>query len=326
VIRKATSDDLPLLHELWHEFDREIPLPPTVAHDEEADEDLAEVDAAVEEGVALIAERDGEVVGFATGDFRGRRYGFLSNVYVRPAARRSGIARELVHGVVAELRRQGAESIELEVVSTNADAQAIYSRWGFEPYMLVLVADAARLEQRLAERSHGRTFGSVHVQTDDRAVVERTVAKVLPRLGRSAGTEVSQPRNGWTAVYDELCDREPKQLQRLARELSYTTGTPSLSLGVEDGAVVRYALYDRGGVVDEYLSVPEYYGALPPGDAVALGANPTVVARLTGADPARVRAVARTAASPDQLPPAEDLLREIAATMGIEGAERGWSS
>jgi hypothetical protein len=34
--------------------------------------------------------------------------------------------------------------------------------------------------------------------------------------------------------------------------------------------------------------------------------------------------VARTAGSPDELPPAEELLHEIAATMGIEGAERGW--
>ena len=34
--------------------------------------------------------------------------------------------------------------------------------------------------------------------------------------------------------------------------------------------------------------MPEYHGPLPPGDVIALGANPTVLARLTGADPARV--------------------------------------
>jgi hypothetical protein len=33
---------------------------------------------------------------------------------------------------------------------------------------------------------------------------------------------------------------------------------------------VRYALFDRGGAVDEYASVPEYRGPLPPGDVVAL--------------------------------------------------------
>jgi hypothetical protein len=94
-------------------------------------------------------------------------------------------------------------------------------------------------------------------------------------------------------------------------------------MAVEDSAVVRYALYERGSIVDEYQSVPEHFGPLPPGDVVALGANPTVVARLTGAEPARVRAVARTASSPDQLPPPDELLQQIAEVMGLEGAGRG---
>jgi hypothetical protein len=54
---------------------------------------------------------------------------------------------------------------------------------------------------------------------------------------------------------------------------------------------------------------------------VALGANPTVLARLTGADPARVREVARTAATPGELPPARDLLAGLAAVLGLEPPE-----
>ena len=107
-------------------------------------------------------------------------------------------------------------------------------------------------------------------------------------------------------------------LQRLAKELSYTSGGVVLALGVEDGALVRYTLYDRGAAVDEYASVPEFRGPLPPGDVIALGANPTVVARLTGADPARVREVARTAASPADLPPALELHAQIAELMGVQ--------
>ena len=86
---------------------------------------------------------------------------------------------------------------------------------------------------------------------------------------------------------------------------------------------MRYVLFERGSVVDEYQSVPEYFGPLPPGDVVALGSNPTVVARLTGAEPARLRAVARTASTPDELPPADELLAQIAEVMGLEGAGRG---
>ena len=50
----------------------------------------------------------------------------------------------------------------------------------------------------------------------------------------------------------------------------------------------------------------------------ALAANPTLVARLTGADPSRIRSAARTATSPADLPPARELIREIAAAMNLE--------
>ena len=56
---------------------------------------------------------------------------------------------------------------------------------------------------------------------------------------------------------------------------------------------------------------------LSPGDTIALAATPTVAARLTGADPARVRAVCRTAASPAELPPADELYRQVAEDLGI---------
>ena len=40
--------------------------------------------------------------------------------------------------------------------------------------------------------------------------------------------------------------------------------------------------------------------------------------RLTGADPARVREVARTASSPADLPPAVELHGQIAELMGVQ--------
>jgi hypothetical protein len=218
---------------------------------------------------------------------------------------------------------QGVEVLELDVLATNTEARAIYERWGFAPVQYNLYAPIAALEQRLG-REAGPTFGSVHAQTDDAGAVERAVLKALPRLGRSAGTSVTGPRNGWVAVHDELIDREPKALQALGKELSYAVGGVVLAIGVDEGAVVRYTLFDRGGAVDEYASVPEYRGPLPPGDVVALGANPTVLARLTGADPARVREVARTAVSPAELPPATELIESIAGVLGVAEAGHGW--
>jgi hypothetical protein len=71
-------------------------------------------------------------------------------------------------------------------------------------------------------------------------------------------------------------------------------------------------------MVDEYLSVPTYYGVLPKGDELAFAANPTLVSRLTGAERDDVRRVARTAASPTELPPAPELYQQIARLMGLE--------
>ena len=52
--------------------------------------------------------------------------------------------------------------------------------------------------------------------------------------------------------------------------------------------------------------------------SLALEANPTLVARLTGADRDEVRRVMRTAISPADLPPADELYETIARMMGLE--------
>lgn len=323
MIRAATPDDLPVVRELWLAFEAEIPDAPH--RDSDSEEDLAALEATVRDGIVLLAMNDGEApVGLAVARRTGDRVAFLDIVYVREEARREGVGADLVREAASQLRAAGVETLELEVLASNADARAIYDRWGFQPVELTLAAPVAALESRL-ERPTGPTFGSIHVQTDDTGAVERAVHKILPRLGQSGGTSVTGPRNGWVAVHDELCDREPDQVRRLAKELSYALPAVALAIGVEDGAYVWYTLYDMGGDVDEYASVPEYHGELPPGDVVALGANPTVVARLTGADARAVRTTARTAAIPADLPPAIDLVRDIAGVMGVSEADHGWA-
>jgi [ribosomal protein S18]-alanine N-acetyltransferase len=52
-------------------------------------------------------------------------------VGVIPAARRRGIARELLDGLLAEARRRGAVEAFLEVRVDNDAAQALYQREGF---------------------------------------------------------------------------------------------------------------------------------------------------------------------------------------------------
>jgi ribosomal protein S18 acetylase RimI-like enzyme len=305
VIRPATADDLPLVRELWQEFNKEIPDEPW--REDDLAEDLEWLEQAIREEIVLLSEDNG----LAVARRRGEKLGFLEVVYVRPPARRGGAGRELVLEVVKRLREVGVEMIELEVLASNTEARSIYDRWGFKPVELTLAASVDQLGQRLAP-ADGPTFGFVHVQTDDVEKVKRGAVKFL-RLEPDVEVE-----GNWVRVRSDATDEDPERLKALAKELSYSSSGVVLSLGVQRGAVVRYDLFDRGSDVDEYLSVPEYYGELPPGDAYALGANATVVGRLTGADPRRVREVARTAASPSELPPAQELYEQIATVMGVQ--------
>jgi len=291
-VRTATADDRKTLHELYGALFTAVPAPHFLG--EELDEELAEVDEILADGLAHVAEEDGEIAGFALGRRMRGTSGLLSDIYVRPESRRRGHAAELTRAVADTLKERGATHIQLSVQAANTIARAVYERWGFRERLLKLDVPVDELLSRLStEHADAPSFGSVHVQTDDVNAVARAACEFVQRLpGHSEGTIVSQPRNGWVAVYDELCDREPPLLQRLARELSDRMGAVVLAIGLERGEAVRYNLFERGRSVDEYLSVPEYYGSMPSGDVVALGANPTVVARLTGADRARIRAVA----------------------------------
>jgi len=310
MIRQATTDDRDVLHRLWLEWGEEIHDAPW--RDDDSDEELEEIDELTKAGTAWIAETEaGEPVGIAFGRMTGTRVAELRGLFVRPDARGGGVAAELTQSFVAQMREAGAEVIEVGLVASNEGAQSVYSRWGFQPFELLLAAPIDELEQRLVP-ADGPTFGFVHVQTDDVEKVKRDAVKVL-RLEPDIEVE-----GNWVRVRSDATDADPEKLKSLAKELSYTIAGVVVSLGVQRGAVVRYDLFERGADVDEYQSVPEYYGPLPPGDAYSLGANATVVGRLTGADPHRVREVARTAASPGELPPAQELYEQIATVMGVQ--------
>ncbi|HLM92853.1 MAG TPA: hypothetical protein VK273_03475 [Gaiellaceae bacterium] len=230
-------------------------------------------------------------------------------------------SEETLRILIDEARGRGEETVTVEATSESGDA---WVRAGFSEQARVLEASVASLEQRLSSHK-GPSYGSVHVQTDDLDGVVRAVRQFVPRLpGGSKGSVVAPPRNGWIGVYDELTDRNPEMLRRLARELSDRMGAVVLQLGVEEGQVVRFVLLERGRTMDEYLSVPEYYGEVAPGDVISLAANPTVVARLTGANAGEVRRVIVTGRSPDELPPAEELVAAVGSLLGVEGGDHGY--
>ena len=323
-VRHATLDDLAAIEELWRAFEAEVP--PPVHEDADLATELAEIRAIVESGLGWVAERNGAAIGMALARRRGARVGRRTDLYVVPTERRAGVADALLRTVAGRLAEDGVETIDLEVMASNAAARAVYAKWGFRDEVLVLATPVAALVEHLRGDGEAASFGSIHVQTDDVDVILTAVEMFVPRLpGRSIGSIVTEPRGGYVTVYDEACDRDPATLRRLAKEISARTGLVVIAIGVEQEALVRMILLDRGGIVDEYASVPEFHGPLPPGEVVALNANPVVVERYTGAVQAAVRAASPVARVPSDLPPARELLAALAAVVGLAGAEHGWA-
>lgn len=317
-IRRAAEADGPGLRPLYNAFQAEVGGPPFLH--ETWDDAWTDLRRHIGQGVAFVAEDGARLTGFVFGTVPPEHPDLcrITDLYVVPEVRRTGVGRALLQEVMDELGRRGIGNVGLDVLLTNTAAITFYRQLAFTPLEYFMVASRDAVAARLASSRRLPSVGSLHVQTDDERAVERAAGAFLPRIGRSEWTEVTPAVNGWVTVIDELCDRDRSAQRRLGAELSERLGVPVVAFAVEEDAVVRFLLFDRGRMVDEYLSVPSYYGELTKADELSLAANTTLVARLTGADPARVRAVARVAASPAELPPARELLHRIAEAMNLE--------
>jgi ribosomal protein S18 acetylase RimI-like enzyme len=139
-IRRATQNDLETVRELWEALYEECPEP---EHERKDWEEVADdVRPAIEAHVTLLAEQDGEAVGFLLGRPKSERIGYVSDLYVLPEHRTRGIARELLTEAVAAL---GREVVTLDVDITNAAARSFYRRLGFHEQSLRLAIEAERL-------------------------------------------------------------------------------------------------------------------------------------------------------------------------------------
>jgi len=312
IVRRATSADVDLLLSLVERLESE--LPPLPYPDDPAELEQAKVEKMVASGVALLAEDEGEPVGYLLARYgdHGPTTVYVSDLWVEARVRGRGIGTDLLRRTAAEAAERGSTHVVLDVDSRNAAAIGFYERLGFEEGAKIFRVAVDALTREEPDAAPPDT-GAVHVQTDDAAAVERVLLQYLPRVDRNATATVERGAT-WTTVRVDTADRSV--LRKLGMELSFRFGV-TLVLALERDAVVRFVLHERGRMVDEYLSVPDYYGPLPPGDALALRANPTVVSRLTGAVPARVREVARTAASPRELPSPRELYEQVADVLGV---------
>jgi ribosomal protein S18 acetylase RimI-like enzyme len=311
-IRRATEADEATLRELWEEFNREVPEP--YGESEPWEDEWKDTLDDIRGGGVFIAEDDEGPLGVARVEAPNRNDAHVQLVHVRERGRKQGVAKALLRECVADAKARGADHVSLEVLTTNESAIAVWARLGFREYAKFMAQPVDALEARLADAQPKEARASTHVQSDDEASVQRAVQQFMPRL---AAPQIDA-NESWMRVTDPVLDTDRDAHGRFAKELSERLGAVTVAIAVEEGSVVRFRLYERGRMVDEYLSVPTYYGPLPKGDELALEANPTLVARLTGADREQVRAVARTAVSPAELPPADELYAQIAQLMGLE--------
>lgn len=108
-------------------------------------------------GFALLAERDGDLVGYALvavlpaaetlldDTWRvGDRVAEIETVSVAPADRGAGIGSALLDRVDAELGTAGISDVLIGAVVTNTDAIRLYERRGFRPAWLYLTRLSGR--------------------------------------------------------------------------------------------------------------------------------------------------------------------------------------
>jgi ribosomal protein S18 acetylase RimI-like enzyme len=154
VIRAASPADLPavgrlgaLLMRIHHEFDPQrfiAPMPRT------EDGYAAFLGSQLKERdvVVLVAERDGEVLGYTYAGVEGNDYmalrgpaGVLHDIVVDPAHRGNGVGRMLLDATIAELGARGAPRVVLSTAERNESAQRLFARAGFRRTMIEMTRE-----------------------------------------------------------------------------------------------------------------------------------------------------------------------------------------
>ncbi len=112
--------------------------------------------SVVAEEVAEKSE-DGPLAGFAVGEVNresGKVVGHIITIDVSPEHRRSGVGRQLLLALEADMTSRGALSVRLEVAADNETAQRFYESMGYQrtgriPAYYLSTLDALVMEKPL---------------------------------------------------------------------------------------------------------------------------------------------------------------------------------
>jgi GNAT superfamily N-acetyltransferase len=154
-IRPGTEDDTLEMLRLWREMmdfhagvePRFRPAPPPVG--EQVWEKYVRANILENENwCVFVAETDGRLVGLIMGNLREQipvfesgRYGYVTDVVVDPAARRSGVGRGLFEALREWMCERGASHVQLQVAHNNPASQAFWREMGCTDFMHTLWYD-----------------------------------------------------------------------------------------------------------------------------------------------------------------------------------------
>jgi ribosomal protein S18 acetylase RimI-like enzyme len=98
--------------------------------------------------LVLVAERDGEVLGYTYAGLEGYDYmalrgpaGALYDIVVDPAHRGHGVGRMLLDATLAALDARGAPRVVLSTAEQNDTAQRLFARAGFRRTMIEMTRE-----------------------------------------------------------------------------------------------------------------------------------------------------------------------------------------
>ena len=101
-----------------------------------------------QEIVILVAEEDGEVLGYTYAGVEGYDYmalrgpaGALYDIVVDPAHRGHGVGRMLLDATLAALEARGAPRVVLSTAEQNEPAQRLFARAGFRRTMIEMTRE-----------------------------------------------------------------------------------------------------------------------------------------------------------------------------------------
>lgn len=121
-IRQFAPDDADAVVALWRACDLVRPW-------NDPHKDIARK-LAVADGLFLVAEDDGAVVGTVMAGYDGHR-GWMNYLAVAPELQRSGLGRALVAAAEAGLAAFGCPKVNLQIRDTNTAVVAFYERLGY---------------------------------------------------------------------------------------------------------------------------------------------------------------------------------------------------